>query len=152
MNAEDEDLDDWVDVKEALPWLPAEPYFITEEQRGPLLEALTGSGLSVLEIDLADVRQESDLQGALGRALEKPDEYATNWDALNDLLRERGASTPLAMAMVFSSAPAFLHADVHGFVRTVSVLHHMARHLSDVDDCYGQLELFYVGDWPTYNG
>jgi hypothetical protein len=51
--------------------------------------------------------------------------------------------------MVFTSAPAFLHADVHGFVRAVSVLHNMSRDLSDVDEFYGQLELFYVGEWPS---
>jgi RNAse (barnase) inhibitor barstar len=149
MSTHDEFLDTWVDVEDTLPWLPAEPYFIAEERRGPLLETLTGSALSVLEIDLANARQESDLQAALGRALDRPDEYADNWDALRDLLRERGARTPWAIAVVFSSASAFLRADVHGFVRAVSLLHSMSRELSNIDEFYGQLELFYVGEWPS---
>ncbi|MEU0846856.1 barstar family protein [Streptomyces flaveolus] len=149
MSTQDEFLDMWVDVEDALPWLPAEPYFIAQERHGDLMETLTGSGLSVLEIDLAHARQESDLKAALGLALDKPAHYADNWDALRDLLRELGASTPWATAMVFTSAPAFLHADVHGFVRAVSVLHNMSRDLSDVDEFYGQLELFYVGEWPS---
>jgi hypothetical protein len=62
---------------------------------------------------------------------------------------ERGASTPWAIAIVFTSAPAFLHADVHGFVRAVSVLHNVSRDLSDIDEAYGQLELFDVGEWPS---
>lgn len=149
MTVEDEFLDAWVDVEEALPWLPAAPYFVADEQRGSLLKALAGSGLSVLEIDLADVRREADLQAALGRALVKPHEYGDNWDALRDLLRERGANTPWAMAVVFSSAPAFLRADVHGFVRAVSILENLSLELSDIDEPYGQLELFYVGEWPS---
>ncbi|MGV9700018.1 barstar family protein [Streptomyces sp. NPDC003470] len=148
MSTQDDYLDTWVDVEDALPWLPTEPYFIAQERHGHLLETLTGAGLSVLEIDLANARQESDLQAALGRALDKPAHYADNWDALRDLLRERGASTPWAIAMVFSSAHVFLRADVHGFVRAVSVLHSMSRDLSDIDEFYGQLELFYVGEWP----
>ncbi|MEU9591783.1 barstar family protein [Streptomyces sp. NPDC048193] len=127
-----------------MPWLPAQPCFIVEERHGALWGTLTGSTLSVLEIDLADVRQESDLQAALGRALDRPDEYADNCD----LLRERGARTPWAIAVVFSSAPAFLRADVHGFVRAVSVLHSMSRELSDIDEFHGQLEL-YMGEWPS---
>ncbi|MEU5893785.1 barstar family protein [Streptomyces sp. NPDC047461] len=110
---------------------------------------MAGSGLSVLEIDVADVRREADLQAALGRALKKPDEYGDNWDALRDLLRERGASTLWAIAVVFSSAPAFLRADVHGFVRAVSILQNLSLELSDLDEPYGQLELFYVGEWPS---
>lgn len=55
--------------------------------------------------DLTEVGREGDLQAALGRALEKPGEYDDNWDALRDLLRERGVNTPWAIAMVFSSAP-----------------------------------------------
>ncbi|MFI2411946.1 barstar family protein [Streptomyces sp. NPDC018947] len=147
MSAQDESLDTWVDVEDALPWLPAEPYFIAQERHGRLLETLPGSGLSVLEIDLVHARQESDLQAALGHALDKPAHYADNWDALRDLLKERGASTPWAIAIVFTSAPAFLRADVHGFVRAVSVLHNMSRELSNIDEFYGQLELFYVGEW-----
>ncbi|WP_353963414.1 MULTISPECIES: barstar family protein [unclassified Streptomyces] len=77
----------------------------------------------------------------MSRALEKPDEYDDNWDALRDLLRERGASTLCAIAVVFSSAPAFLRADVHGFVRAVSVLQNLSQELSDIDEPNGQLEL-----------
>jgi hypothetical protein len=62
---------------------------------------------------------------------------------------ERGASTPWAIAIVFTSAPAFLHADVHGFVRAVSVLHNVSQDLSDIDESYGQLELFGSGLRPN---
>ncbi|WP_405638660.1 hypothetical protein [Streptomyces sp. NBC_00019] len=51
--------------------------------------------------------------------------------------------------MVFSSAAAFLRADVHGLVRAVSVLENLSLELSDIDELYGQLELFHVGEWPS---
>ncbi|KOG40739.1 barstar family protein [Streptomyces resistomycificus] len=149
MSAEDEFIDAWVDVEELLPWLPLDPYFVGEDRRDALVEVLKGSRLSVLEIDLAGVREEGGLQAGLAQALAKPEEYEDNWDALRDLLQERGAERPWQIAVVFTSASSFLRADVHGFVRSVALLHSFAREMSDLDDPYGQLELFYVGDWTT---
>ncbi|MCT9010470.1 barstar family protein [Streptomyces sp. NPDC054766] len=140
-------LDAWVDVEERLPWLPLDPYFVGEQRHGLLVEELERSGFSVLEIDLATVREERQLKSALGRALVKPDDYADNWDALRDLLQQRGESRPWLIAIVFTAAHSFLRADVHAFVRSVAVLHSLAEELSNIDEPYGQLELFYVGDW-----
>ncbi|WP_406366541.1 barstar family protein [Streptomyces sp. NBC_00645] len=149
MSTEDDMLDAWVDVEERLPWLPLDPYLVGEDRRGLLVEELKQSGFSVLEIDLGTVREERQLKAALGRALVKPEEYADNWDALRDLLQQRGESSPWLIAVVFTEAHAFLRADVHGFVRSVSVLNSLAEELSSLDEPYGQLELFYVGDWTT---
>jgi RNAse (barnase) inhibitor barstar len=147
VSTEDEMLDAWVDVEERLPWLPLDPYFVGEERHGLLVEELERSGFDVLEIDLAKVREERQLNSALGRALVKPEEYSDNWDALRDLLQQRGESSPWLIALVFRAAHSFLRADVHGFVRSVSVLHSLAEELSSLDEPYGQLESFYVGDW-----
>ncbi|MER5467492.1 barstar family protein [Streptomyces sp. NPDC002935] len=149
MSTEDEMLDAWVDVEERLPWLPLDPYFVGEDRRDLLLEELERSGFSVLEIDLTTVREERQFQSALGRALVKPEGYADNWDALRDLLQQRGESSPWLIAVVFTAAHSFLRADVHAFVRSVSVLHSLAEELSSFDEPYGQLELFYVGDWTA---
>ncbi|MET7894732.1 barstar family protein [Streptomyces mirabilis] len=141
----DDSLDSWVDLGEILPWLPNEPYFVQEGHRRALVDELASAGFSVLEVDLIGVRTERDLLIKLGQALSAPDYYGKNWDALRDVLRDRGARKPFSVAIVFSSNIAFHDANVHDFVRSVSLLQMMARALSDEDA--GQLELFYLADW-----
>ncbi|ULR52910.1 barstar family protein [Streptomyces deccanensis] len=141
--------DSWVDPRDVLPWLPSEPYFAPQSRREEVVQELGGAGFTVLEAELADVTTESDLLTVLGRALSAPDHYGENWDALTDILRDRGAETLFRIALVLSSSAVFLGADVHGFVRSVSLLHTIAQDLSDVDDEYGQLELFYLADWKS---
>ncbi|WP_326578486.1 barstar family protein [Streptomyces sp. NBC_00487] len=141
--------DSWVDPQEILPWLPSEPYFAQQSRHDEVVDELGRAGFTVLEADLSEVRTEEDLLTALGRALSAPDYYGGNWDALTDVLRDRGADEPFRVALVLSSSSAFLDADVHAFVRSVSLLHTTAQDLSDVDDEYGQLELFYLADWKS---
>ncbi|MFD7303112.1 barstar family protein [Streptomyces pharetrae] len=141
----DDFLDLWVDLDEILPWLPNEPYFVQVGRRHALMNELARAQFSVIEVDLVDVRSERDLLVELGQALSAPDYYGKNWDALRDILRDRGAGKPFSLAVVFSSSNAFHEANVHEFVRSVSLLQMMARTLSDEDS--GQLELFYLADW-----
>ncbi|MFF0204450.1 barstar family protein [Streptomyces sp. NPDC005017] len=146
----DDFLDSWVDLGEILPWLPNEPYFIQEGQRLALLGDLLRADFSVLEVDLLGVKAERDLLIKLGHALSAPECYGENWDALRDILRDRGAGGPFCIAIVFSSSAAFLDANIHAFVRSVSLLQMMARALSGDD--FGQLELFYAADWTSASG
>ncbi|MFF4043682.1 barstar family protein [Streptomyces sp. NPDC001816] len=141
----DDLMDSWVDVGEILPWLPGEPYFVHEGHHLVLVGELSRAGFSVLEVDLESVRAELDLLIKLGQVLSAPDYYGKNWDALRDVLRDRGVNKPFSVAIVFSSSVAFHDANLHEFVRSVSLLQMMARALSDEGS--GQLELFYLADW-----
>lgn len=145
MTGENGFLDAWVDLDEILPWLPSEPYFVQEIRHREVVDGLVQGGFSVFEVDLSDVRTERDLLILVGQALSAPDYYGKNWDALRDILHDRGADDPFSIAIVFSASHAFLDANVHEFVRSVTVLQMMARELSNVDEDYGRLELFYIG-------
>ena len=120
--------DSWVDPRDLLPWLPSEPYFAPQSRRDELVEELGKAGFTVLEADLADVTTESDLLTVLGRALSAPDHYGENWDALTDILRDRGADTPFRIALVLSSSAAFLGADVPN----ADVIDRVAQQRADV--------------------
>lgn len=144
----DEFLDGWVDVVDLLPWLPGEPYFVSNDRCHEMTAGLNRAGLAVIEIDLADAAGEEDLLAFVGRALSFPDYYGQNWDALRDILRQRGENAPWRMAMIFNSCDTFARGDLHSFVRSASLLREIAIDLSDISDRpYGQLELFYLGDW-----
>ena len=141
----DDFLDLWVDFGEVLPWLPSEPYFVQEGHRGVLVGDLGRVGFSVFEVDLMRVRTERDLLVKLGQILSAPGYFGKNWDALRDVLRDRGVRGPFRVAIVFSSSIAFHDANLHQFLRSVSLLQMTARVLSEEDS--GQLEIFYPADW-----
>ncbi|OMI91369.1 hypothetical protein BSZ07_00205 [Streptomyces sp. M1013] len=111
------------------------------------MRELENAGFDVSEVDLSRVRSETEMLISLGEALSAPSYYGANWDALRDVVRRRGARTPLRMAFVLSSSTAFFDANAHGFIRSVTLLQMLARETSDLNEGYGQLEIFYLANW-----
>ncbi|MFB7651429.1 MULTISPECIES: barstar family protein [unclassified Streptomyces] len=143
----DDFQESWVDPEEVISGLSPQPYFLNEGRREEAVHELGCAGFDVLEVDLARVRSESELLVSLGGALSAPSYYGANWDALRDVLRDRGTAAPFRFALVLSSSAAFLGANVHGFIRSVVLLQMMARDVSDMNEGCGQLEIFYLADW-----
>ena len=67
------------------PWQSV--HFATEP---PGREALAAGGIRVGEVDGAAVHSKQDLMEALSGALELPDYFGGNWDALEEVLRDLG--------------------------------------------------------------
>ncbi|MEU3788517.1 barstar family protein [Streptomyces fructofermentans] len=137
----------WVDPGDVISGLPLDPYFVHESRRRELVEKMARAGFDVQEVDLSGITTERELLVMLGRSFSAPDYYGENWDALRDVLFEQGGRAAFRIALVFSSSDAFLRAQTHGFVRSVTLLQMLARDLSDVDEGCGQLEIFYLADW-----
>jgi hypothetical protein len=51
---------------------------------------LEAAGIRVVEIDGAPIETKQDLMSALSEALELPDYFGGNWDALDEVLRDLG--------------------------------------------------------------
>jgi hypothetical protein len=56
----------------------------------PDREALEAAGIRVAAVDGAAIDSKQDLMGALSAALELPDYFGGNWDALEEVLRDLG--------------------------------------------------------------
>ncbi|MFA7270814.1 MAG: barstar family protein [Sterolibacterium sp.] len=61
-------------------------YHTPQQGMGDLLAAAEASGFSICRIDLAPVRDKAALFECLATALELPDWFGHNWDALTDCL------------------------------------------------------------------
>jgi hypothetical protein len=106
----------------------------------------------VVTVGLAEVLDEEDLLKALGRALSLAND-GENWDSLRQALRELGDRDPWRIAVIFTAGDVFATKNIHSFVRAVSVLQGLAADLSSIlERPYGQLELFYVGQWSRFGG
>jgi len=87
---------------------------------------------------------------ALGRGLSLAN-CDENWDSLRQGLHELGDRYPWRIAVIFTDGDVFATKDIHSFVRAVSVLQGLAADLSSIlERPYGQLELFYVGQWSRF--
>jgi hypothetical protein len=65
------------------PWQSVR--FLSE---APDIEGARGAGVRVAVIDGDAIGSKQDLMGALGKALELPDYFGGNWDALEEVLRD----------------------------------------------------------------
>lgn len=59
-------------------------------QQAPDPESLRAAGLHVAEIDGGPIDSKQDLMAAIAHALEFPDYFGANWDALDECLRDLG--------------------------------------------------------------
>lgn len=61
-------------------------FFLTERDLGPLRSAAKGAGLHAVTLDLDGCRDKQDLLCRIAVALEFPDYFGHNWDALEECL------------------------------------------------------------------
>src|SRR5258708_30591818 len=66
-----------------------------------ILEATRGSGLDMVTIDAAN-----DVLGSIARALDFPDWFGANWDALEDCLSDLSWRRGDGHVLIFASFPA----------------------------------------------
>ncbi len=64
------------------------------------------SGLRVALIDGAAIESKQDLMAELARALELPDHFGSNWDALTDVLRDLGWLEAKGHVLIIGGAEA----------------------------------------------
>ncbi|MBM3667088.1 MAG: barstar family protein [Actinobacteria bacterium] len=60
-------------------------------ERAPDAEALGAAGVRVAALDAAAIGSKQELMAALSEALEFPDYFGGNWDALDECLRDLGS-------------------------------------------------------------
>ncbi|MFE0136609.1 barstar family protein [Streptomyces sp. NPDC059037] len=84
---------------------------MTSEPLVPLLDAARGAGLSTVSLDLSGVSDKRGFMGRCARALDLPDWFGHNWDALADCLTDlpRVPSTP-GLLLVVSGWQAYAQA------------------------------------------
>ena len=63
---------------------------VHEAAETPDLEPLTTAGIRAVEIDAGSIDSKQDLMAAISEALELPDYFGGNWDALDEVLRDLG--------------------------------------------------------------
>ncbi|MFG2647463.1 barstar family protein [Streptomyces sp. NPDC048436] len=63
---------------------------MTSDPLEPVLEAVRAAGLGTLSLDLSGVRDKAALMDRCARALELPEWFGRNWDALADCLTGLG--------------------------------------------------------------
>ena len=140
-------MENWISVKEHIPWLKTPPYFVATSDMSRLQSKLQEIGFKVFE---ADARaNEEELLVSLGEALEFPDYYGANWaafeDCVGDLLRE-GVG---AVAVLIMGADRFMRSDIHGFVRSVHLLQDVVTEVQRAATGGFQFEVFFVGDFDS---
>jgi hypothetical protein len=69
----------------------------------PDREALEAAGIRVAAVDGAAIDSKQDLMGALRAALELPDYFGGNWDALEEVLRDLGWLEAMGHVVVIES-------------------------------------------------
>lgn len=63
---------------------------LAPEPLTPVLEAVRAAGLSAVLLDLSGARDKSAFMDRCARALDLPDWFGRNWDALADCLTDQG--------------------------------------------------------------
>ncbi|GAA1883233.1 barstar family protein [Streptomyces durmitorensis] len=63
---------------------------MTSEPMQPVLEAVRAAGMATVSIDLSGVSDKAAFMDRCARALELPDWFGRNWDALADCLTDLG--------------------------------------------------------------
>jgi len=78
---------------------------------GPVVRWLAGHGYRVHRIRAGDCRTGADLHAALAHALDLPEGYGRNLDALNDVLRSYALGAGPGLALVLDRYDAFARRD-----------------------------------------
>lgn len=141
---DDDFLESWVDVREVMPELGQEPFFITEEQCAHATGQLREADFQVIEIDLSGLQNDTEFVTDLGSRIGAPSYFGNNWDALNDVLREKASATTWKIALIASGCRDFAARNLHGYSIIVSTLRLISERSSNIDAPVGQLEIFYV--------
>ena len=138
-------VNSWIAVQDAIPWLTLPPYFVAPKERGRLTADLREAGFKVFEADASACATERDLLLVLGDALAFPEYYGVNWaafeDCVGDLLREDAGH----LAVVVLGADSLLRSDLHAFVRSVHLLQEVVVDVEKASAGRFQLEVFFVG-------
>ncbi|HEY1703363.1 MAG TPA: barstar family protein [Trebonia sp.] len=140
----DDFLDSWVDVADVIPDLGTEPFFIAIDRHHDLINKLRNEEFEVREIDVADSQSDKDFVVKFGRSIDAPAHFGENWDALNDVLRERASTGAWKIAVVILGGHAFAAQNLHDYTRMTSILHAMSERMSNIEEPIGQLEIFYI--------
>jgi RNAse (barnase) inhibitor barstar len=146
IDVDDDFLDSWVDVAEIFPGLGAEPFFVTGGRRDDLADRLRQAGFEVVEVDLSGSRNDEDFVAKFGRAIGAPSYFGENWDALNDVLRDRASGGTWKIALIVLGSREFAARNLHDYARMVSILRAMSERMSNIDAPVGQLEIFYIDE------
>lgn len=142
--AHDESLDSWVDVDEVFPGLGTEPFFVAVDRHDDLVSRLSEVGFQVVEVDLSDCQTDEDFVARFGWAINAPEYFGENWDALNDVLRDHEPVGAWKIALIILGGRGFAARNLHGYSRVISLLLKISERVSATDSPIGQLEVFCI--------
>ena len=111
-------------------------------------QAATGAGLTLIRIDLKGLASKAGLLGRVARALNFPDWFGKNWDALNDCLTDLSWLDGRGWVIIFENSK-------HLAARKPQVFHSAVKVFQSANDYWRQAgKPFWVlfhgpSDWVT---
>lgn len=73
------------------------------------LELCRAAGFAAIQVDVGTVKDASQLLSKIASAMEFPDYFGTNWDALIDCLRDLSWLNPKGVLLVLENSKALWH-------------------------------------------
>jgi hypothetical protein len=138
-------IDSWISVDSVCPWLGVKPFFVEGDRLGDLEGRLARAGFEVVKVDLGRMGSDEDFVAEFGRIVEVPSYFGNNWDALDEVLRDRSPGVAWRIALVILGGREFAMRNLHDYARIVSSMYSMGQRMSDLDATpAGQLETFYI--------
>jgi RNAse (barnase) inhibitor barstar len=96
-------------------------YYIDAERREALADAVARLGFTCAGIDFGGCTDKDDALSRIAAALDFPDWFGGNWDALADCLRDLSWSPAPGYVVVLDQARAWRQADPDGFALLLEI-------------------------------
>lgn len=142
-------MSDWIDLTALLPSLSGQTVHVRPRTAvaadGRILR---GAGFRVYQIEGSAIDDASSFLAEAGRALELPEYYGGNWDALVDCLSDFAEGADRRVAILWSDAGHLESRDPQAFVDALVTLDRAAFDATASDEPK-QIELFLYGAGET---
>ncbi len=110
----------------------AGPYLAPRDLRA-FLGAVKKSGLKLIRIDLKSVRDKKGLLDAIASALEFPDWFGGNWDALEDCLTDLSWKKAAGYVLLIGHCAEFARRSPHELAVAIEVFESVAEYWDEQD-------------------
>lgn len=106
---------------------PSGAYFVDAHDRAALVEAAYGLEFRIASIDCRGVRNRDGGLARIAQALDFPEWFGGNWDALQDSLRDLSWLPGDGYLLLFDHSSGWREADPEGFATLIEILNDAGR-------------------------
>ncbi len=110
----------------------AGPYLAPRDMRA-FLGAVKKSGLKLIRVSLKDVHDKQSLLDAIASALDFPEWFGRNWDALEDCLTDLSWKKARGYVLLFEHGAEFARRQPHELAMAIGVLESVAEYWDEQD-------------------